>query len=379
MSTYHRCTARARRRFSAVKEIIRRTTDNTFLLWGLSNRTHRLLARAPTDFDIIVGKSFPTWDSARSFNLSNFGLDIDGFDILRLGPYTYGLMITQVEGENYIMVLRRHGWLEDVLYRIGIYQMPAGSVGWYKTRKWTVLRGDRRQKLEGMDWALPGSFGFDIVTDPTLPIGLIGVESGLENSSVISYEHTAAPVEHDSSSLFCEFIDPTRPAEARMICRIGSSRTLAIDLSFDFDSNPCALLYRDPNLRPVWTISDANKDSLFHRKTHSRHVWRISDCVQDLDTTVGEIGTQTWNQCNIITSWDNETGISSGFLRASSLQPTFARVPDSIISEDFQSPLFVALIPPNVQGLPRQEFWEFRVSRAVKGHFMSEELSERHT
>lgn len=349
-----------------LEEIVRRTTDNTFLLWGLSNRTHRLLARTPTDFDVVRGQSFPTWDGARPFNLTNFGLDIDGFDLLRLGPYTYGLMIAQVDGTNHIMVLRKHGWLENVLYRIGMHQMPAGSVRWFKTRKWTVLRGTKSQKLEGMNWAIPESFGFDISSDPTLPIVPIEFEYGVENLSSGMYECKAWDANEYPTPLRCEFSDGTRPAQARMLCQVHGCKILAIDLSFDFDSNPCALLYQDPYVRPTWRISDTNKDSLFYRKTHSGHAWRISDSVQDLDTTVVENEGHVWAECNMITSRDDETTTLSAFFRASSLQPTFARVPESLVPREFDSPLFVALIPPDVQGMPRREFWKFEVLKKIR-------------
>lgn len=356
------------------EEIIRRTTDNTFLLWGMSNKSHRLLASRPADFDIIRGQYFPPWDSARAFSLTNYGLDINGFDILRLGPYTYGLMIAQVDSTNYILVLRKHAWLEDTLYRIGIDQLPAGSVRWFKTRRWTVLRGENRQKLEVANRGVSRSFEFDIVSDPTLPIAPVECEYGAKRTVVGFYQCEPWAAKDSSSTLSCKFLEPTKPATARILCKIGHDEALAIDLSFDFDSRPCALLYRSSSLRPMWHHSDANADTLFFGKTNSHHVWRISDCVQGLNTIVTKEDTRGWSECEMVRSYDESTKIASAFWRAPTLGPTFARVPEILLPT--KTPLFVALNPNKVRSLPHCEFWEFRISKTSPPVFWPEEPSE---
>jgi hypothetical protein len=59
------------------EEMIRRTTDVTFLLWGFNNMTGDLFAKRPADFRDLRARNIPLFNARLPFSLTNLGLDID--------------------------------------------------------------------------------------------------------------------------------------------------------------------------------------------------------------------------------------------------------------------------------------------------------------
>lgn len=115
---------------------------------------------------------------------------------------------------------------------------------WPKERKVTIMRGNKEQGIEGSCYA-PIGFGFDIISEsalPILPIKLQYVGSGARPDKHFTGKHS--PV-----GLRCEFDEPKRPSVASLTCKIPETWNLGIDLSFDFDSRPCALVYRERSNR----------------------------------------------------------------------------------------------------------------------------------
>ena len=104
-----------------------------------------------------------------------------------------------------------------------------------------------------------------------------------------------------------------------------------IDLCFDFDSRPCALIHTGVTHRPVWEVSDStpanrNVSGKNHREHH-------------------------------LTSVINEVGRKIGYLlRASGQSAIYANLPSR---DGRESPLWFSFLPANQSS---NEYWNFRIS-----------------
>jgi hypothetical protein len=89
------------------EEIIRHSTDPTFLLWGHRSETRSLLASSPADFAENAGQNTLAMSTNTPFNLTNIGLEIEA-SVIRWAPGTYGLVIADGSSCMYAVLLKEY-------------------------------------------------------------------------------------------------------------------------------------------------------------------------------------------------------------------------------------------------------------------------------
>lgn len=325
------------------EEIIRRTHETTFLAWSIDNDPKDLLlARSPADF---VGakerRVDPVVDSRSTFGLTNVGLEIEG-KIIRVKPDIYGLLIGVTPETGYFLTFVTLNQ-SNVGLKTGICELNGPLLVWYKERKVTILRTSvPRIGSDLDDW--PENFGFTIKAEAGVSVRPIEVEYGefeyglvalgeVKNEIKIHTHKWSAPVE-SSSKLTCAFDGEMRPATAKISCTTGSEWTFYIDLSFDFDFRPCALLYKGDSNGRVWEISDsvgANKSAT------------------DLDQREHK-----WTHV-----LDDDRRSTSFFLRAEGHRMVFAKVPESLAYGECS--VWASFAPPSYNDFGL-DYWTFAMS-----------------
>lgn len=92
------------------EEILSRTTDPTFLLWGLESTTHSLFACSPGDFGDFRMQKLYSMPSV-SLGLTNMGLEIET-TLVRWDLQTYGLLVSRKESGYYFLLIQKHPQLD---------------------------------------------------------------------------------------------------------------------------------------------------------------------------------------------------------------------------------------------------------------------------
>lgn len=310
------------------EEIIRRSNEPTFLLWGYeAPLTGALLASSPSDFAGASRDNVSTLEINTAFSLTNIGLEIEG-NVIRWAPGTFGLLIGEGNSCIYALVLREWSELNSMV-RIGIGRV-ARPRQWSTMRKLTILRGTDQQRLEGVERRAEGAlheiFGFSIETEPSLPLTPTVLEYGGKDSREEQWVETPG-----DSGLLCRFFEPMRPAVARLICSVESNWSFCVDLSFDFDSCPCVLIYKHADRRPatpLWKISDA------HPAPNTK-MWYGDDSSRERD--------EDGRERKFIVVRD-VVGRTALFLRASRHSDVFAKIPGVFVRGEHQ--VWARLIPP---------------------------------
>ena len=310
------------------EEILRHSNDATFLLWGLNATTHRLLAGSPADFRDF--RSMDLWRPLHHEPLVtiNVGLEIYS-DIIRWELDVYGLIVAYGDGHR-LAVLVRRAYGSDALYRIGVAKADGKHLRWQRARRSLFLWGDDgkldhvdihfKYGITELDWN-----GFVIENETSLPLSTTRLQQGGFHPRDELF--TAV---NDETCFSIEFKDPTAPSAARLEFQTGKNSTLSIDLCFDFDSRPCALLF-------------TGKDG--------RWVWEVSDRIKEPTSFVGKS-----IECKMISTFDDETESESFLFRSFSRHvDNVAQVPEQSMKDDW---LQMKFTPPKTGS----RFWKFCIS-----------------
>ena len=331
-------------------EIIRQTTDISILLWSNDNPDRSLLASTPADFRAARDRgSLECWPERLSlFALTNIGIEIE-CRLCRWQLDTYGLSVATDWEHIYVLLLRKprfHSWSEG-LYRVGVGLQPLTDPYWPGMRRLVVLRGDRKPMVKEIprleraqdhgdiiDAGLETvGFGFDVLTEATLPI----LDITFERCSSFRGGHEPRIERTGSNRLVCEFPDARVPDIAKVICSVDNHHTLLIDLSFDFDSRPCALLY-----------------------THEedRFVGQISESVESSHTLQTEYDVSEYEMINVS---EEGTEKVTYLFRTGNDKRMYARLPEDLVPK--QCPVWLEFSRPGIRSADSR-FWGVTLSRS---------------
>ena len=305
-----------------LEEIARRSTDPSFLYWMPEGRARKLLATSPSDFAVVFESRVPMAPSKTPFSLTNIGLEIEG-DLIRWQPDTFALILSAQHPGNlnnslWALILRKSYARSQFMYKIGIAEFDAGNLSMRRTRKITILK-DPKPVDEQRD--SPDTFRFNIEIGKGVQISPLTIERGMPWSNTWKTWN----VTHDNRTVNCVF-EPRHNAVARMRCCIEDGNEFWIELSFDFDCRPCALIYHRGNPHPVWKISDA--------------ITRSDETICQTDHSL--------------------MGNESVFLRSQNSNYICAEMPEFSGIRGY--PGWIAMIPPR-DALHRNdsEYWTFRI------------------
>lgn len=314
------------------EEIIRHSTDATFLLWGHGRKTISLLASSPADFAENSGQNTLAISTNTPFNLTNIGLEIEA-SVVRWAPEIYGLVVGDGSSCMYAVLLKKYPWL-DAMYRVDVQPLHVQTMEWSRNKKVIILKGNREQRLEGVIG------GIDV--DSTRGTEYFGFEisqtSGIQLSPHSIQRQRMGKIETEawSSMAHINLDDPTSPFTLKLECTMDKTTTFFIELSFDFDSRPCALLYKGRSLRNLWTISDTILQS--NKTVHNG---------------------QDYRECQFTSMTENHSDEDFYFLRATDHDDIFAKLPGGLVAA--QSPAWVRFIPP-WRAESYSQFWTFSIS-----------------
>ncbi len=333
------------------EEIIRRAREPSFLLWGLDSIALNLFASSPADFSDFKQRGTYCAQLLRSFNLTNVGLEIEA-TLVRYDLDIYGIVVAATADEENVQyaVLLRELPILHVFYRVGLVQVSSQAET--KTKRITILRGTPEQQ-EALAEEITSYEGL-----PTLQYAM-RIRSNL-SFPILAVEHFEAETAwwqetkaswykyNELTDLKCAFYDPTSPGIARMKCKLGESKTLWFELSFDFESRPCLLIRENPGrvksykqlmLPSVYRLSDVVLDEAkvvgFHTFQREVKMWdvvdeasgsvsyffrsSILDHFAQIPTELTSIENPIW--VRFILSWQDEAGSNSWVLLLSSTRP----------------------------------------------------------
>jgi hypothetical protein len=193
------------------------------------------------------------------------------------------------------------------MYRVGVAPLYVKTLEWSREKKITILKGNKEQRLEGMIGGIDvGStndtecFGFEFRRT-------LGIQ--LSPHSIQRLRNAKVQTEPWSVIEQTNLDDPSSPFALKMECTIGTAAAFFVELSFDFDSRPCALFYRGESRRNLWTISDEITES--NKKVQNG---------------------QDYRQCQLTNIPEEDSDEDFYFLRATIHDDIFARLPDTLVA-----------------------------------------------
>lgn len=124
------------------EEIIRRSDDHTFLLWGRDIMTSSLFATSPSEFRRDKRGYVESNRQINSFQLTNIGLDIEA-SLVRLGLGQYEILLGEVKEDNvrFTLHIRQFGY-QKIYHKIGIVDVHIeAETGPYTDERFSLARG----------------------------------------------------------------------------------------------------------------------------------------------------------------------------------------------------------------------------------------------
>lgn len=247
------------------EEIIRRTEDTTFLVWGHqaqydTTRSLRapfhLLASSPKDFlkegsgEIASERTSPR----RIFAITNIGLEME-MEIMRWSLKTYGLVIARTGSRIFVLVIRKIS-SSNIYYRVALLRDDIDSLRGAivkDTLKIVILWEHNLQHGDSGSIDAEESYGFYIEPRTRFPISAINTQND-ERSGHPTHDKMVSATPEDRASLKINFLHPMRSSLARLTCTVDPSSVLVIFLSFDFESCPWALICDERDEPDILTI-----------------------------------------------------------------------------------------------------------------------------
>lgn len=298
------------------EEIMKHTTDATFLHWSydttdINERSRtQLLASTPREF------SCPFTDNMQSlpisFGLTNMALEINGL-LICWSPGIYALLLADSEAFRWALLLRKYPWSDEV-YKIGIClcERDPDCEQFIRKRRLTILRTPTHGAILG---SLPEGFGFNICPGKDIEITPLCFDTG---NNPRDMENKDWRFDFDDLGIKCRFGEPQVPSIAKMRVVAEDYGEFLVDVSFDFDCLPCALIYRGVRQSPVWELSESI----------TKRTPRGYNSEQEMIRTHGA-GPE-----------------GSYFIRSSGLQTTFAAIPEEFVGGDSPVSVWFAFIHP---------------------------------
>ena len=264
------------------EEIIRHTSDLTFLLWGRGTITNRLLASNPSEFTHGVGKDLtvPVTSALDAFSLTNTGLSIQR-SVYRWRSHTYALEIASGLKSHYFVILRRQHLRTELntMYKLGIGELKTKHLDkkcqWWDSKHMHIKSGTAQMdQFDGpfVDSLRRSELGFNIFAGDSITIVPQSIQYGIYAHAVehrwdgtagdagmpsdLGYQKDILLKRTSNQSLTCVLKNPLIPSAAVMSARVGELTSFRIALGFDFDFRPCAHLYRNLNQYYLWMIRD---------------------------------------------------------------------------------------------------------------------------
>lgn len=249
------------------EELLRYSADITLLLWEEPEpeHRHRLLANSPDSFQGAGGKEAFPRQTYTPLTITNVGLEIESY-VLRLELEVYGLLVACEKYDGYVMLLRRHRITSTTSeFRktgIAVVNLMKATESCLR-RRVKILWCERSHATEVGRYL--GPFG-----DPNVKYGFT-FEAGarfLVMPECLEYPKCSPRPRREpwaagenQNYLTCTFENIMEPAIANLNCQIGKDQYLVIQVFFDFDSRPCALIATQRLKLDAWEASDSIKES----------------------------------------------------------------------------------------------------------------------
>lgn len=321
------------------EEIIRRTDDPSFLVWGYrikEDTSCRLLANSPEDFQKISSGTIRPSSRGGTFVITNIGLSME-IDVVRLSLQTYGLLVGHAGDANFIVVVRKLPSSDNfhrvtTLARRHIHRQYVMC-----ERRRVVVLWDYHLKLsESHDM----SYGFTIEARTRFSVSAYTKWIPDLRRSLLSDE--CSTVGDGIDAVTVDFEDATAIEVIKVACNIAMQSVLVVHLSFDFDSSPWAFLCNEKDESNQ--LSAIKKMMVaIHRQSHAE----TDDNMHRIRPTRSKTNLYAFRGPS-----KHETSMS-------------AKVPTHIVADSRVSDLLLSFIPPHSYQND-SSYWVFRVSEASR-------------